>query len=161
MSYLQQQSAMEQRNWDGDSRVRAASSSDFFAAINDTKMELLLRLEEIEDDDGNLVDWEHWFPFKREVCGTCDGKGTHTDPQIDCDGLGYEDFAEDRDFEEDYFSGRYDVTCYGCGGKNVEPVLDYDHFSDEQKEQIKVWEEWKRDEAEYESICRAERAMGA
>ena len=54
-----------------------------------------------------------------DVCPDCDGKGKYVNPSIDSHGLSSEDFAEDPDFQEDYFSGRYDITCRSCGGRNV------------------------------------------
>ena len=55
------------------------------------------------------------------VCPTCEGKGSHVNPSIDAHGLSSEDFAEDPDFAEDYFSGAYDVPCAECGGQRVVP----------------------------------------
>lgn len=63
-------------------------------------------------------------PLKFEVCPTCRGRGTHVNPSIDDNGLSAEDFREDPDFEESYFRGDYNVTCYECGGANVVPVPD-------------------------------------
>ena len=50
------------------------------------------------------------------ICPICDGDGTHVNPAIDAHGLTAEDFAEDPDFMEDYFSGMYDVRCKNCKG---------------------------------------------
>ena len=50
------------------------------------------------------------------ICPACSGNGTHTNPNIDAHGLSAEDFADDPDFAEDYFSGTYDVRCSACGG---------------------------------------------
>lgn len=66
------------------------------------------------------------LPAKYEVCDTCDGKGSHVNPSIDAHGISGEEFADDPDFEESYFEGHYDVTCYGCGGARVVPVVDED-----------------------------------
>jgi len=59
------------------------------------------------------------FPAKYDVCPNCDGKGKYVNPSIDSNGLSSEDFAEDPDFREDYFSGRYDIQCRSCNGRNV------------------------------------------
>jgi hypothetical protein len=59
-------------------------------------------------------------PAKNEVCSTCQGKGTHVNPSIDGSGLSREDFErEGPEFQEDYFRGVYDVTCYECKGHRV------------------------------------------
>lgn len=79
----------------------------------------------IEDEDENEV--EYTIPVCFEVCPTCEGKGSHVNPSIDSHGLSREDFDEDPDFREEYFSGAYDVTCYACSGKRVviEPKSDF------------------------------------
>jgi len=59
-----------------------------------------------------------------EVCPDCDGRGTYVNPNIDRHGLTHDDFAEDPDFAESYFSGVYDIRCENCHGQNVVPVPD-------------------------------------
>jgi len=54
-----------------------------------------------------------------KVCPKCEGKGSHVNPSIDGNGLTYEDFENDPDFEEAYFAGNYDVECYECHGQRV------------------------------------------
>jgi hypothetical protein len=54
-----------------------------------------------------------------EVCGTCEGKGTHVNPSIDSHGLSAEDFDEDPDLAENYFGGLYDVPCAECKGERL------------------------------------------
>jgi len=49
-------------------------------------------------------------------CGVCRGKGWVVNPNIDAQGLTPQDFEEDPQFAEEYFSGMYDVTCMACGG---------------------------------------------
>jgi len=80
-----------------------------------------------EDDELIVV------PAKWEVCGLCDGRGSHVNPSIDAHGLSPEDFAEDPGFAEDYFSGVYDETCRRCNGRTTEPTVDWDGCSKEQK----------------------------
>jgi hypothetical protein len=102
----------EDRNYQNDHRVRA----------RERKMSRKIRLDEnkmimtVETDEG-----EKQHPFVWEVCPTCRGKGYHVNPSIDADGLTGEDFAEDPDLAETYFSGGYDVVCYECDGKRVVP----------------------------------------
>lgn len=53
------------------------------------------------------------------VCPICNGEGKTVNPNIDANGLTYEDFNEDPDFREDYMSGVYDITCAACNGMRV------------------------------------------
>lgn len=55
-----------------------------------------------------------------EICEMCSGSGKVVRPEIDAGGLSREDFCEDPDFEHDYFSGHFDVSCPQCGGIRVE-----------------------------------------
>lgn len=50
------------------------------------------------------------------ICPACEGEGKTVNPSIDAHGLTSEDFADDPDFAEDYFSGRYDECCRACLG---------------------------------------------
>lgn len=97
--------------------------------------------------------------FEWQICGTCEGDGTHVNPSIDCGGLTREDFDADPDFEESYRSGAYDVTCSECGGSGKTPKLT-PRTADE-RAIVAGLEKQEADEASYERECRAERAMGA
>ncbi len=105
------------------------------------------------DDEGN--EFDVLVRTKKAVCPRCHGKGAHLNPAVDGHGISPEQFAEDPDFEEAYFSGVYDVACEECHGKNVvdEP--------DEDDPNFEHLLEWQRDEAEYRAEIAAERAMGA
>jgi hypothetical protein len=107
-----------------------------------------------DDDSEDEVE----VPVKFEVCETCDGKGHHVNPSVDSGGLTAEDFYDDPDFMEDYMSGRYDVSCYGCHGKRVEAVLDRDRCD---KDTLKRLEDKWECEAESRRERDAERRMGA
>lgn len=61
--------------------------------------------------------------FTWAICPLCSGHGKHVNPSIDASGLSAEDFAEDPDFAEEYFSGGYDVTCNQCQGRGSVVVL--------------------------------------
>lgn len=89
------------------------------------------------EDDQETV---HTLPTKLAVCHICQGTGTHVNPSIDRHGLTAEDFREDPDFAESYFSGVYDQTCNGCGGRNVVPVLDIDACD---PELLKAYEDYQ------------------
>lgn len=78
---------------------------------------------------GDEIDVEETIelPGKYEVCDRCQGKGSHTNPAIDGNGITSEEWwGPDWDDEsrEDYMNGFYDVSCYECHGKRV--VLEVD-----------------------------------
>ncbi len=118
------------------------------------------RLDERRQTAFVSVDWdvEQEIPIRWEVCGTCEGKGSHVNPGIDAHGLSREDFDEDPDFAEDYFSGRYDVQCNECDGRRVVPVPDEERAT---KEQIEAVESLIQDRIDMENEYEAERRMGA
>lgn len=103
------------------------------------------------------------FPCKMVDCPTCEGKGHHVNPSIDCGGLTADDFA-DQDFEEDYFSGVYDVTCYGCRGAKQVPSIDVDAMCQEDLAVYLEWRKWQdeveAEEAAYHAERMAEIRMG-
>ncbi len=68
----------------------------------------------VETEDG-----DEEYKAEYQVCPDCDGKGKYVNPAIDSHGLSTEDFAEDPDFQEDYFGGIYDITCRSCKGRRV------------------------------------------
>lgn len=98
------------------------------------------------DGDEMVVD----FPAKFEVCGTCEGRGKHVNPNIDRNGISSEDFAEDPDFEESYFAGHYDQTCNECGGLRVVHAIDTAALSASQQVELALWEEEQEERAGYD-----------
>ena len=48
------------------------------------------------------------------ICPACHGDGRHVNPSIDAGGISGDDFAQDPDFAEAYFSGVYDQACRVC-----------------------------------------------
>lgn len=101
---------------------------------------------------------EYQLPWKWEICRNCRGMGSHVNRAIDGNGISAEEFAEDPDFEEAYFSGAYDVPCdNGCTGGKAK-VLDRDRAT---PDQIRDYEEWLESHYETEAIYAAERRMGA
>lgn len=127
---------MSDSNYYNDSRVRGAMTDRS-------------NVMTIFDDDGN--EHEVVLPTRYEVCPVCDGKGSHVNPSIDCNGLSSEDFADDPDFREDYFSGRYDQICGTCNGLRVVQEVDYKALSPELK---RLWDNecTERSMAEQERI---------
>ena len=103
----------------------------------------------------------HELPSKYEVCPRCHGKGSHVNPNVDGHGLTWEDFDQDPDFKEAYFSGVYDVACYECKGKRVIEVPDESLFNDEDRAAYEQHLENLRDVAEMEATYQSERRMGA
>ena len=112
---------------------------------------------EVLDAEGYGV--EHELPARFEVCGRCEGHGTHTNPAIDGNGLTSEDFDEQGpEFFADYMSGVYDVPCHECRGARVVAVLDRSRCP---PELLKAYDKHQRDEANYQAECAMERRMGA
>lgn len=98
--------------------------------------------------DGNRV---LQLPGKFIVCPRCDGRGKHVNPNIDGDGIPAEDFHNDPDFAESYFSGVFDVTCTECGGERVKGIVDLTKLP-------KALARRCAKQMEYEAIERSERA---
>jgi len=118
---------------------RRETNQQWYDSFDERNMTLTLkegdgRLE--IDEDGEEVFIGEMIPAIFEVCGTCDGKGKHVNPSIDSNGLSAEDFDEDPDFRENYFSGMYDVPCNECHGKRVVPAPDYNRMTEEQKKNV-------------------------
>jgi len=92
---------------------------------------------------------------EREICDLCNGWQKVVNPSIDCGGLTQDDFDEDPDFRDEYFSGAYDIQCPQCRGLGM---IDVPHFPDWLAEVIIQREQ--EDEADARTR-RFERAMGA
>jgi hypothetical protein len=111
------------------------------------------------DDAGEHVDYvETPLPVEFQVCPLCQGRGAHVNPSIDAHGLSGEDFAEDPDFAEDYFSGRYDQTCNECHGLRVVEGVDRDACP---PALLALYDQQQQELAEMYAIEAAERRMGA
>ena len=107
------------------------------------------------DDDGER-DIE--FPAVVEVCSRCGGKGHHSNPSIDGNGITGEEMAEmGDDFREDYLSGMYDVQCEECHGRNV--TLEIDEKRANRADLALYYADAAADHA-YAAECAAERRMG-
>jgi hypothetical protein len=80
-----------------------------------------------ENESGVEIEVE--IPATFEVCGRCEGHGTHLTPSMSGHVYTPADLMECFDEEErrEYFKpgGRYDVTCHGCGGNRVVAVPDF------------------------------------
>jgi hypothetical protein len=110
----------------------------------------------LEGDDGTEIT----VPACMEVCGRCQGHGTHTNPAIDGHGITMAEWNGpdwDDDARAGYLSGQYDVTCETCGGANVVPVPDLDRVSGDVRRQVAATLE---SEARYRAEARHEAQMG-
>ena len=117
----------------------------------------------IVDENGH--DTEVELPTKWAVCSVCNGKGTHVNPNIDCNGLTAENFHDDPDFAEDYFSGVYDQPCNRCHGRTTEQIVDRKALTPElakaYEQQLKEEEQQLKEEAADRACYLAEMRMGA
>lgn len=96
------------------------SFSDFDNLKEKTIFELI-EIAKSEDFDWPVIK----FSTKFEICPTCEGRGSHVNPSIDCGGISQSEWQEwDWEDRDDYMSGRYDVVCYECKGKRVIETLD-------------------------------------
>lgn len=164
MSYARNQQIIADENYYNDPRVRAASGK-WYKSFNRETMNVTIATHCDSDDCDDDGDYERLevdviLPVYLVVCTTCSGKGSHVNPSIDSNGLSQEDFDEDPEFAEDYFSGRYDVTCYDCGGDNVVPEIHEGRCTPDQKKALEAYYEYLADEAAYQAECRMERMMG-
>lgn len=112
--------------------------------------------------DNNDDEVEHELPATNEVCGRCDGHGTHTNPSIDGNGITSSEWAEwDAEEQESYMNGEYDVTCEKCHGSNVVLVPDTSVMSEEQKAIFSQWEKQEHAKTALDAECRQESEMEA
>ena len=70
------------------------------------------------------IEYSIELPAIRIVCPRCDGNGKHVNPNVDGNGITAEEFAEDPEFQENYFAGVYDVRCELCNGEKVVDIID-------------------------------------
>ncbi len=124
MSIIEQNSRIEEANYFNDSRTGKPKG-------------ITVYIERVIDGEEGWQE-ERELPWKWDVCPVCDGKGSHVNPSIDCGGLTGEDFAEDPDFAEDYFSGVYDQTCNECHGRTTVAVVDEARCSEEELEALEA-----------------------
>jgi len=105
---------------------------------------------------------ELYPPGNWGVCPRCQGKGEHSNPAIDGNGITSSEMAElGDDFLEDYMRGVYDVTCHECRGERLVWEIDWDRWYKSDPEHAGMYERYLQDMAELRSIEEAERRMGA
>lgn len=110
-----------------------------------------------EGDDEITVE----VPAIWEICSRCSGDGHHSNPAIDGNGIGMDEwYGPDWDDEsrESYMSGAWDVRCEaGCkGGKIL--VVDRDRTD---PKVLRGLEEGAQADADYAAEVEAEQRMGA
>ena len=115
-----------------------------------------IRVNEDTDEETTVE-----FPFKWGVCGLCNGKGSHVNPSIDCNGISAQDFADDPSFSAAYMSGRYDQQCNKCHGRTTVPTINKDACDEEQQANLKLWHAYQEAEAAFQAESAWERQMGA
>lgn len=147
---------MYDSNYDNDFRVRAGRERKR-DGFDKKRMVFVHTIYDDFDDE----EYQAEFPAKWELCGTCEGRGSHVNPSVDCGGLSADDFYEDPDFREDYFRGAYDVQCYECHGRTTSPVMDFDRFTEQNQKDYELLEAHWQSMAELDAMYAAERRMGA
>ena len=127
------------------SDIRDSRFAKWYISINPNRMTAV-----VDGDNG-----EREVSFRYEVCDVCQGRGQHTNPNIDRHGLSQEDFDQwDAEEISDYFTGAYDVRCEYCEGRAVVPVTDDTAV-------LAEIAEYEADMAEMYAIEAAEARMGA
>jgi RecJ-like exonuclease len=99
------------------------------------------------DEDGEEIT----PPMRWEICTRCEGEGTHTNPNIDGNGITASEWEEWDDDERDgYMSGRYDVACDECNGSGKIHVVDLERCTPEVRAIVE-----STDQAEHEQRAEA------
>jgi len=124
--------------------------------------------DENSTDFGEDIEFEEEFPAKMEVCGRCEGHGSHMNESMGSYGYSSEEF--DREFDDDekkeYFKrgGIYDVRCTECHDLRVVPIVNESLFTAEQKKMYAAFVEYDEDRTRYDAEdaaeARMERLMG-
>ena len=137
--------------WGGDSKYYKLKGN--VVTFDEDWTEFLIEdgLDTILDVEGGIASLRVSVSY--QVCSLCEGHGSHVNPNVDYNGLTEEDM-HDYEFMEDYHSGRYDVTCGQCNGRNVEPVIEF-------PEALEKWlnDRYEEDDADYAEMA-AERRFG-
>lgn len=141
-----------------DHRTEGKIRADHSKENSFDEKEMTLRIS-YEDEDGEEV--TIILPAKYEVCETCNGKGKHVHAGIDSHGISADEFAEDPDFRDDYYSGRYDVSCDECNGNRVVPEVHEDALTEDQREAYERYLYERNMDMDCDMIAAAERRMGA
>ncbi len=114
------------------------TDQDHYAALSEEVKEKLMEEavafaesnELYEGDDVALIAVHVLkVPAVYMVCERCEGHGSYVNPDIDRGGISREAFDADPLYKEEYFSGKYNMTCIECKGLLVtqepDPRTDY------------------------------------
>ena len=140
---LTYQQRIEEMNYWSDSRTIESLVTDdnFFIPNSKTQINMIWVQDKWEDwafYEELECTFEEWVKAlggsatvqcetKFVLCPTCQGRGTHTNPNIDCGGITASEWYEWGPEEQDhYMSGAYDVSCYQCNGEKVIQQFEYD-----------------------------------
>ena len=100
------------------------------------------------------------LPAQFAVCDECRGKGSHLVEGMREAVYTWEDFAEDPEFQTDYFGGAYDVPCETCHGESLVTVPEREALTRSEARFLDMVErvqfERERDEVAMEAERRAE-----
>tara|TARA_B100000949_G_scaffold137679_1_gene121085 strand:+ start:1061 stop:1519 length:459 start_codon:yes stop_codon:yes gene_type:complete len=143
------------------------NSSRWWEEVSPDRRKVTLRFDYPEMDDSlseeeveEILENKPWYHIKWIVCSICDGRGEYVNPSIDSNGLSREDFDEDPEFRQDYFSGVYNMTCELCQGRAVQPEFDED-YTIGAKELMKARDNFLNMLHEWDAEEYMERSMGA
>ena len=110
-----------------------------------------------EDDVSRVVE----LPAAFDVCGECDGHGSHLTEGMRGHAYTADEFNDSFDEVEaaEYFKrgGRYDVVCAECKGLRVVQVVDESRLTAEQREDYEQFQEQaaqREHEARLDAITR-------
>lgn len=120
---------------------------------------MLLEVTVKNMDDGEEIEISVKVPAKFEICQRCRGEGKHVNPSIDGNGISREDFDADPDFEEGYFSGRYDIRCEARCEEGKVRLPDFNACTPDQKDAVKAWEKHQEEVAQWDADDRRTRRM--
>lgn len=172
------QQAMENWNYWSDERTINSMVTDdnFFIKNSKTQINMAWVQEKWEDwaeYEELKCTFKEWLKSlggnasvqcetKYEICPTCQGRGAHTNPSIDCGGITASEWAEWDEEERDYYmSGGYDITCSQCHGEKVIQTFEYDTNNPLYNWCCERLQEYYEYQYEYAREVAAERRWGA
>ena len=160
---------LEERNYWSDPRTLRAMTTRYYRIVEDGSRVLLKvperYVEMLEDElsPSELAALDDGLPVSSRfvVCDMCHGHGNVVNPSIDCGGISDDDFREDPDFEEAYFSGAYNIPCPECDGKRVVTQMNPEHLGPLAKK-VLAWAAKMEEDSRWTAMEYAsERRLGA